>query len=129
MEKLMEFLKEARPCFVATVDGDEPRVRPQGFVMEYDGRLCMCTADEKETSKQLKKNPNIEIAACQGTKFVRVRGKAEFFADSGAADKALEMMPALAQMVRPGKFEVFAIADVIAVIADLATGETERREL
>ena len=60
---------------------------------------------------------------------MRVRGKAEFFADSGAADKALEMMPALAQMVRPGKFEVFAIADVIAVIADLATGETERIEL
>lgn len=129
MKRVMEFLKEAKPCFVATVDGDAPRVRPQGFAMEYDGKLCLCTADEKEASKQLKKNPNIEIAACAGTKFIRVRGKAKFFTEDGAANKALEMMPALAKMVRPGKFEIFAITGATAVIADLATGEADTIEL
>ena len=129
MEKIMEFLKDARPCFVATVDGDQPCVRPQGFTMEYDGKLCYCTADEKETSKQLKKNPKVEIAACQGTKFIRIRGNAEFFTEEGAAKKALEMMPALEQMVRPGKFEVFAVTGGTAVIADLATGEAETIQL
>lgn len=125
MKRILEFLGEAKPCFVATVDGDAPRVRPQGFFMEYDGKFCLCTADEKETSLQLKKNPNVEIAACQGTKFIRVRGKAEFFADGGAAEKALDIMPALAQMVRPGKFEVFAVTDAVAVISDLMSGESE----
>lgn len=129
MEKIMEFLKEAKPCFVATADGDQPCVRPQGFTMEYDGKLCYCTADEKETSKQLKKNPKVEIAACQGTKFIRIRGKAEFLADEGAAKKALEMMPALEKMIRPGKFEIFAVTGGTAVIADLATGETETIEI
>ena len=55
MEKVLEFLKEARPCFVTTVDGDEPRVRPQGFHMEYDGKLLLCTADGKASSKELKR--------------------------------------------------------------------------
>lgn len=124
MEKVLEFLKEARPCFVTTVDGDEPRVRPQGFHMEYDGKLCFCTADEKATSKELKKNPNVEVAAANGTKFIRIRGKAEFLGEDACA-KALEMMPQLAKMVQPGKFEVFAVIGAEAVIADLVTGEKE----
>ena len=128
MEKIMEFLKEAKPCFVATVEDGEPRVRPQGFAMEFDGKLCMCTADEKASSIQLKKNPAIEVAACVGTKFIRVRGKAEFLGEDACA-KALEIMPALAKMVQPGKFEVFAIAGGQAVISDLMTGEAETIEL
>ena len=63
MDKILEFLKEAKPCFVATVEDGEPRVRPQGFAMEFDGKLCMCTADEKASSIQLKKNPAVEVAA------------------------------------------------------------------
>lgn len=128
MDKVLEFLKEARPCFVTTVDGDEPRVRPQGFHMEFDGRLCFCTADGKAASRELKANPNVEVAAANGTKFIRVRGKAEFLGEEACA-KALEIMPALAQMVQPGKFEVFAIDAAKAVIADLATGEKEEIRL
>ncbi len=128
MDKVLEFLKEARPCFVTTVDGDEPRVRPQGFHMEFDGKLCFCTADGKAASRELKANPNVEVAAANGTKFIRVRGKAEFLGEEACA-KALEIMPALAQMVQPGKFEVFAIDAAKAVIADLATGEKEEIRL
>ena len=124
MEKILEFLKEAKPCFVATVDGQEPRVRPQGFHMEYDGKLCFCTADGKASSRELKANPHVEITAANGTKFIRIRGKAQFLGEDACA-KALEIMPALAQMVQPGKFEVFAVTDAEAVIADLATGEKE----
>lgn len=128
MDKILEFLKEAKPCFVATVEDGEPRVRPQGFAMEFDGKLCMCTADEKATSIALKKCPAVEVAACAGTKFIRIRGKAEFLGEDAAA-KALEIMPPLAQMVRPGKFEVFAIVNGQAVISDLMTGEAETIEL
>ncbi len=99
-------------------------MRPQGFSMIYNGSLCFCTADEKATSKELKANPNVEISAANGTKFIRIRGKAEFQGQD-AAEKALEMMPQLAQMVRPGKFEIFAVKGGTAVIADLTTGESK----
>ena len=124
MDEIMEFLKECKTSFVATCGGDQPYVRPQGFSMFYNGSLCFCTADEKATSKELKANPNVEISAANGTKFIRIRGKAEFQGQD-AAEKALEMMPQLAQMVRPGKFEIFAVKGGTAVIADLTTGESK----
>ena len=111
MDRITEFLKDARPCFVATADGDQPCVRPQGFSMVYDGKLCFCTADGKATSKELKKNPKVEIAAVNGGKFIRIRGKAQ-----------------LEKMIGPGKFEIFAVTGGTAVIADLASGEAETIE-
>lgn len=128
MDEIMEFLKECKVSFVATCGGDQPYVRPQGFSMKYDGRLCFCTADQKATSKELKANPNIEICAAQGTKFIRIRGKAEFLGQD-AVDKALEIMPQLEQMVRPGKFEIFAVKNGTAVIADLAGGGSNTIEI
>lgn len=121
VNEIMDFLKESKLCFVATVDGDQPAVRPQGFSMEYDGKLCFCTADGKATSKELKVNPKVEIASANGMKFIRIRGKAEFLGEE-AVKKALEIMPALEQMIRPGNLEVFAVTDGTAVIADLGTG-------
>ena len=124
MNEIMNFLKESKLCFVATADGDQPAVRPQGFSMEYDGKVCFCTADGKAASKELKKNPKVEIASASGTKFIRIRGKAQFLGED-AVKKALEIMPALAQMIRPGNMEVFAVTEGTAVIADLATGEKQ----
>ncbi|MGN0659953.1 MAG: pyridoxamine 5'-phosphate oxidase family protein [Emergencia sp.] len=127
MDKIVKFLEDAKPCFVATVDGDQPCVRPQGFSMVYDGKLCFCTADEKATSRELKKNPKVEIAAVNAGKFIRIRGKAVFL-DESAAKHALEMRPQLEKMIHPGKFEIFAVTDGTAVIADLASGESEKIE-
>ena len=81
-----------------------------------------------EVRLEVLNRPAVEVAACAGTKFIRVRGKAEFLGEEAAA-KALEIMPPLAQMVRPGKFEVFAIVDGQAVISDLMTGEAETIQL
>ena len=53
---------------------------------------------------------------------IRIRGKAEFLGEE-AVKKALEIMPALEQMIRPGNLEVFAVTDGTAVIADLGTGD------
>lgn len=127
MNEIMEFLKESKLCFVATVDGDRPDVRPQGFSMEYDGKVCFCTADGKATSKELKVNPKVEIASAAGMKFIRIRGKAEFLGED-AVKKALEIMPALEKMIQPGNLEVFAVVDGTAVIADLGTGEQKKIE-
>lgn len=81
MEKVLEFLQEAKTFYVATVEDGAPKVRPFGFVMEYDGKICMCTADGKNTSKQLKKCPSLEVSAAVGKKYIRINGKAEFMGE------------------------------------------------
>lgn len=124
MVRVLEFLKDAAPFFVATVEDGEPRIRPQGFFMEFEGKLCLCTAEEKQSSIQLKKTPAIEIAGCKDAKFIRIRGKAEFLGKD-AVNAALEKSPHLANVVKPGKLEVYAIAEPSIVISDLASGESE----
>ncbi|MGC2873630.1 pyridoxamine 5'-phosphate oxidase family protein [Ihubacter sp. rT4E-8] len=128
MERIMTFLQEARPFFVATVDDDKPRVRPQGFVMEYDGKICFCTGSEKQTSKELKANPNLEIAAGKGSELIRIRGKAMFLDDESALKAAIDIMPALEGMMKPGKLEIFCFESGTAVIANLAGGQPETIE-
>lgn len=129
MDEIMKFLGESKLCFVATENGGQPCVRPQGFTMKYGGKLCFCTADGKATSKELKVNPKVEVASAQGMKFIRIRGNAHFIEDEEAVKQALSIMPALEKMIQPGKLEIFAIADGTAIIADLATGEKQTFQL
>ncbi|MBR4978935.1 MAG: pyridoxamine 5'-phosphate oxidase family protein [Clostridia bacterium] len=75
MEKVYEFLKEAGTYYLATVDGDQPRVRPFGTVNIFEGKLYIQTGKKKDVSKQIKSNPNVEICAFQNGKWVRVSGK------------------------------------------------------
>ena len=67
MKRVYDFLKKAEVYYLATVDGDKPRVRPFGTVNEFEGKLYIQTGKVKPTSHQLAKNPNAEICAfCDG---------------------------------------------------------------
>lgn len=59
MKEILEFLSENPLFYFATVDGDEPKVRPFGFHVEYEGKLYFGIDSQKETFKQLKANPKI----------------------------------------------------------------------
>lgn len=72
MEKVYEFLKNAETYYLATVDGDQPRVRPFGTVNIFEGKLYIQTGKVKPVSKQLKANPKAEICAFKDGKWVRV---------------------------------------------------------
>lgn len=72
MEKVYEFLKDAETYYLATVDGDQPRVRPFGTVNIFEGKLYIQTGKVKPVSKQLKANPKAEICAFKDGKWVRV---------------------------------------------------------
>jgi uncharacterized pyridoxamine 5'-phosphate oxidase family protein len=61
METVVQFLKDAKTFYLATIDGDQPRVRPMGFVMSHNGRLYMATSNTKDMYKQMSRNPKIEI--------------------------------------------------------------------
>ena len=72
MEEIYAFLKECGTYYLATVEGDQPRVRPFGTIDQFDGRLTIQTGRSKSVSAQMHKNPKIEICAFNGTKWLRV---------------------------------------------------------
>ena len=74
MEEVFELLKKIGTYYLATVDGDKPRVRPFGTVDLYNGKLYIQTGKKKDVSKQIEKNPNAELCAFQDGVWVRVAG-------------------------------------------------------
>ena len=74
IEKVVRFLDEAQTYYLATAEGDQPRVRPFGTVLLYDGRLYLQTGKSKEVSRQLAANPRAELCAFRDGKWLRVSG-------------------------------------------------------
>ena len=76
MEEVYEFLNECGAYYLATVDGDQPRVRPFGTALIFEDKLYIQTSKVKNVSKQMIKNPKIEICAFSGDTWVRVEALA-----------------------------------------------------
>ena len=74
MKEVYDFLKSARTYYLATAEGDQPRVRPFGTVDIFEGRLYIQTGKSKSVSKQLQANPKAEICAFDGGRWLRVSG-------------------------------------------------------
>ena len=72
MKRVLDFLKKAEVYYLATVEGDQPRVRPFGTVNEFEGKLYIQTGKVKPTSKQLAANPKAEICAFKDGAWIRV---------------------------------------------------------
>ena len=72
MEKVCEFLKSAGVYYLATVEGDQPRVRPFGTAHIFEGKLYIQTGKSKPVSKQLATNPKCEICAFKDGVWLRV---------------------------------------------------------
>ena len=75
MNEVLEFLKSAGTYYLATVDGDQPRVRPFGTAEVFEGRLYIQTGKIKDVSKQLAANPKAEICAFKDGVWLRVSGE------------------------------------------------------
>ena len=75
MEKVYEFLKDAGVYYLATVDGDQPHVRPFGTVNIFDGKLYIQTGKSKDVSRQIQANGKVEISAMVGQdRWIRLCG-------------------------------------------------------
>ena len=98
IEKVCEFLNDVKTYFLATVENDQPRVRPFGTVLLYEGKLYIQTGKVKNVSKQIAANPKVEICAFNGGKWLRVAG--ELVNDDSRDVKVamLEKMPMLKKM-------------------------------
>jgi len=88
MEQIYTFLKEAGVYYLATMEGDQPRVRPFGTVLIYEGKLYIQTGKVKPVSKQIAENPKVEICAFNGQAWIRVAGEL-------AADERVEAKKAM----------------------------------
>ena len=75
MHEVYEFLKAAGTYYLATVEGDQPRVRPFGTAHIFEGRLYIQTGKVKPTSRQLMANPKAEISAFHNGTWIRVAGE------------------------------------------------------
>ena len=75
MQSVCEFLKKAEIYYLATVEGDQPRVRPFGTAHIFDGKLYIQTGKVKPVSKQLSANPKAEICAFKDGVWLRVAGE------------------------------------------------------
>jgi uncharacterized pyridoxamine 5'-phosphate oxidase family protein len=72
MKEVYEFLKECGTYYLATVEGDQPRVRPFGTVDIFEDKLYIQTGKVKKVSKQMTANPKVEICGMSGANWIRV---------------------------------------------------------
>ena len=109
MERVVKFLKEAETYYLATVDGDQPRVRPFGTVNVFEGKLYIQTGKVKEVSKQIHKNPKVEICAFKNGEWLRVAGELVEDERKEAKQAMLDAYPSLQGMYSAddGNTEVF----------------------
>lgn len=98
IEKVYRFLDEAQTYYLATVEGDQPRVRPFGTALLYNGRLYIQTGKVKPVSRQLAANPKAEICAFKDGVWLRVACELINDDDRGAKVAMLEKMPSLKSM-------------------------------
>lgn len=98
MQRVEKFLKEAETYYLATVEGDQPRVRPFGTINIFEGKLYIQTGKSKDVSKQIHKNPKVEICAFKGGEWLRVAGELEADDRYEAKKSMLDAYPSLQKM-------------------------------
>ncbi|MGE4549479.1 MAG: pyridoxamine 5'-phosphate oxidase family protein [Intestinibacillus sp.] len=122
METVLQFLRECRTFYLATVEGDQPRVRPFGAVSEFEGRLYICTNNTKKVFRQMQENPKIEISGMAGSNWIRLAASVVLDERREAKAAMLEQNPSIQSMysVDDGTFAVFYLRDATANILDFA---------
>lgn len=98
MQEVCEFLKQCGTYYLATVDGDQPRVRPFGTAEIFEGRLYFQTGKSKAVSKQMEANPKIEITACLDGRWIRIQAEAAADDRYEVKSHMLEAYPMLKKM-------------------------------
>ena len=119
MKRVLDFLKKAEVYYLATVEGDRPRVRPFGTINEFEGKLYIQTGKVKPTSHQLAANPKAEICAFADGAWVRIA--CELVEDDRfeAKKSMLDAYPNLRHMYdeNDGNTQVFYMKNAVATFS------------
>lgn len=119
MERAVRFLKEAGVYYLATAEGDQPRVRPFGTANVFEGKLYIQTGKVKDVSKQLHANPKAEICAFKDGKWLRIAGELVEDDRLEARKSMLDAYPDLRAMYAEddGNTEVFYFKNATATFS------------
>lgn len=119
MEEVCQFLKEAGTYYLATVEGEQPRVRPFGTAHIFEGKLYIQTGKVKPVSHQMMANPKIEICAFQKGQWLRIQALAVEDDRVEARKSMLDAYPNLRNMYdeNDGNTQVFYLKDAVATFS------------
>lgn len=126
MEEVLKFLSDNPTFYFATVDGDQPKVRPFGFFMGYEDKLYFSIGKHKLSYQQILANPYVEVctASAKG-EWIRINGKVVFDERPATLEKVFETMPRLKKLYNEKTghtLSVFYLDQATAEIADLNGG-------
>ena len=124
IERVEKFLQDAGTYYLATTEGDQPRVRPFGTAHIYEGRLYIQTGKVKDVSKQLHANPKAELTAFKDGEWIRVAGELTEDDSRAARESMLNAYPTLRSMYSEddGNTEVFYFKHAKATISAFTHG-------
>ena len=119
MEEVLKFLKECGTYYLATAEGDQPRVRPFGTAHVFEGKLYIQTGKVKPVSHQMLANPKIEICAFQKGQWLRIQAVAVEDDRVEARKSMLDAYPSLRKMYdeNDGNTQVFYLKDAVATFS------------
>lgn len=125
MEEICKFLKEAGTYYLATVEGDQPRVRPFGTIHIFEDKLYIQTGKIKPVSKQLSENPKAEICAFKDGTWLRLSGTLVEDDREEARKSMLDAYPQLRAMYdeNDGNTQVLYFKDATAVFSSFTAPE------
>ncbi len=129
MERVCKFLKDAGVYYLATTEGDQPRVRPFGTAHIFEGRLYIQTGKVKPCSKQIAANPKVEISAFHNGTWIRIAGELAEDDRVEARKSMLDAYPNLRSMYdeNDGNTQVLYFRSAVATFSSF-TAEPETIE-
>ena len=130
MKEVYEFLKKCGVYYLATVEGDQPRVRPFGTIDLYEDKLYIQTGKVKPVAQQMQENPKVEISAMsQDGKWIRIAAEAILDDDIKAQEHMLDAYPNLKAMYKAGdgNTAVYYLKNAVAQICSFTEAPREIR--
>lgn len=106
VEKVDQFLTDAKVYYFLTTDGDQPKGRPFGFHLLDDGKIYFGCGTFKNVYKQLTKNPKVEILALNKNQFMRYDGEVVIVKDDALLEKTREVIPQIMKMYDKNGWEM-----------------------
>lgn len=119
MKRVEKFLKDAEVYYLATVEGNQPRVRPFGTAHIFEDKLYIQTGKVKDVSKQLMANPKAEVCAFKDGEWIRIAGELIEDDRMEARKSMLDAYPSLQSMYAAddGNTQVFYFRNAVATIS------------
>jgi uncharacterized pyridoxamine 5'-phosphate oxidase family protein len=121
LNEVYDFIKKCAVYYLATVEGDQPRVRPFGTINIFDGKLYVQTGKTKSVSKQLQQNPKAELCCFDGKNWLRLAGELVRDDRMEAKESMLNAHPSLKKKYSAGdsNTEVLFFRNAAATFTDL----------